>query len=295
MILLYHLVFPDTIPSDTWNAGLVLRFKDFKRQIHLLKRFYQVVSLEEYVGHIQRSGKPKAGLAALTFDDCYSQTYQVVSSFLVDEQVPATFFANTWHLDNDSLLWFVYFNALCFEKVYSELTIEGIRYPLTTQKDCRVAWQNLVNLARASQDARSFSLGISTIYPLPRAVVARYQGLSKEQMSQIGASSFFTLGGHTHSHPYLDQISPAEQLSEMTCNKCILEDITGKKVDHFAYTGGIYDIDSIKSVKMAGFKTGFATCPKKLTSDFLFEIPRTEIYGASLAKFLIKISGLADI
>lgn len=29
MILLYHLVFPDSTPKDAWNAGLVLRLADF--------------------------------------------------------------------------------------------------------------------------------------------------------------------------------------------------------------------------------------------------------------------------
>lgn len=295
MILLYHMVFPDATPPDTWNAGLVLRLKDFKRQIKWLQRYYHLVSLDEYVNHIQTVGKSKARLAALSFDDCYSQTYQVISQHLKDNEIPATFFANTQQLEQDSLLWFVYFNALCFEKIYPELTIESNRYPLSTQKECRYAWQKLINLARSNKDARKFSLNFSQDYPLPSEIIAKYQGLSKEQLSQIGASHILSLGGHTHSHPYLDQISAAEQLAEISYNKKLLEKFSAKPVDQFAYTGGVYNTDSITAAKMAGFKSGFAIQPRRLTNDKLFEIPRTDIYGASLLKFLAKTSGIVHV
>ena len=295
MILLYHLVFPDTTPSDDWNAGLVLRLKDFKRQLLWLKRYYRIVSLDDYVEHVSRLGKPEPRLAAVTFDDCYSHTFRLVSPFLEGNDIPATFFANTLHLEEDKLLWFVYFNALFFEKVYLELVIEGVRYPLTTQKECRSAWQKLIDLARASADARAYSKSVSRPYPLPDEIIARYQGLSEEQLRQIGVSPLLSLGGHTHSHPYLDQISPTEQLEEMTHNKKILEDIIGKPVIHFAYTGGIYNKDSIVAVKKAGFRSGLAVRPNQLTTELLYELPRADVYGASLLKFLIKISGLINV
>ena len=91
MILLYHLVFPDTTPSDAWNAGLVLRLKDFKRQLLWLKRYYRIVSLDDYVEHVSRLGKPEPRLAAVTFDDCYSHTFRLVSPFLEGNDIPATF------------------------------------------------------------------------------------------------------------------------------------------------------------------------------------------------------------
>lgn len=294
MILLYHLVFPDDTPSDAWNAGLILRVKDFKRQMLWLRRFYRVVPLDEYVDHLTSKDKPKDRLAALTFDDCYANTFQLIASFLIENDIPATFFANTVHLEQNSLLWFVYFNALCFESVYSELLIDSDRFPLKTEPECRVAWQKLINLARASSDARVFSSDFSRNYPLPAEISARYEGLSKEQFNQIGISSLFSLGGHTHSHPYLDQIPLNEQIEEISYNKRLLEEFSGKPVDHFAYTGGVYNNDSINAVKRSGFKTGFAIRPKQLDDNLLYEIPRTEVYGGSILKFLVKISGIIN-
>jgi len=292
MILLYHLVFPDSTPPNAWNAGLVLRLKDFKRQLLWMKSFYRMVSLDEYVDQIQGKGKLNERLAALTFDDCYSRTLDLVSPFLLDKGIPATFFANTLHLEQDSLLWFVHFNALCFEKVYPELLIDNIRYPLSTQEECHKAWRTLIGNAKASEDARTYSQCISSAYPLPPEIVSKYRGLSKEQLRQIGTSPILNVGGHTHSHPYLVQLSSDQQFTEIIYNKELLERYSGKAVNHFAYTGGEYNSESILAVKKAGFKSGLAVRPKKITSDLVYELPRTDIYGASLVKFWVKISGL---
>ena len=56
----------------------------------------------------------------------------------------------------------------------------------------------------------------------------------------------------------------------------------------FAYTGGVYNADSIEVVKLAGFEAAFAVRPKLLGVDPLFEMPRMDIYASSMIKFKIK-------
>lgn len=290
MILLYHLVFPDDTPAATWNAGMVLRLRNFKRQLLWMNRFFQIVPLDEYVSQYRKKGTPPRRLVALTFDDCYSRTFELVTPFLEQQNLPAVFFSNTSHLVDGCLLWFVYFNALCSEQVYAEIEIDGLSYSLTTRQSSQIAWQHLINLARKSADARVFASQFSQKYPLPPEVIAKYQGLSEDQLGQIGASSLFATGGHTHSHPFLDQITPSELLAELLSNKEMLEKSTGKPVVHFAYTGGVYNAESIQAIKTAGFQDAFAIKSRNLTKDAYFEIPRTDIYSPSLLKFTLKTS-----
>ena len=99
MILLYHLVFPDATPSDTWNAGKVLRLSGFKKQVSWLKKYYHIISVNEYLSN-QTESRNKI---ALTFDDGYHQTIDLVVPFLQDQGIPATFFLNTSNLDDDKL------------------------------------------------------------------------------------------------------------------------------------------------------------------------------------------------
>ena len=294
MILLYHLVFPDSTPKEAWNAGLILRLRDFKRQLTWLNKRYKILSLEQYMQSFQRDQKSPKGAYALTFDDGYQQVFELVKPFLLEAQIPATFFATTSHLDDGCLLWFVYFNALCSEIVYDRIKIGGKTYALTRRQSSMAAWGELIRLARASGDPIAFARDFAQNYPLPEAVMAKYAGLTADQMREIGGQKDFTLGGHTHQHPYLDLISPEEQRQEILTNKHKLEAISGQPVSYFAFTGGVYNAESIKVVKGAGFEAAFAVKPKGLGQDPRFEMPRVDIYHPSMIKFKAKAYGLGD-
>lgn len=289
MILLYHLVFPDSTPKDAWNAGLVLRLADFKRQILWLKSCFEFFSLEGYLtSSTERTLKAKKKLA-LTFDDGYRAVFDLVSPFLEEEQIPATFFACTSHLQDGELYWFVYFNALCSEKVYPSILINGQKYSLTTKSTGLQAWRSLISQARQSGDSITFSKEFSKKYPLPDDVVNKYIGLNRDQIISIGKSGLFDVGGHTHRHPYLDLLPEEAQLSEMLINKNILHDLTGQSVDYFSYTGGEYNLQSISAVKTAGYKAAFAIQPKGLSNESAYEIRRVDIYSPSLLKLKLKL------
>lgn len=295
MILLYHLIFPNSTPKNTWNAGKILRLNAFSHQVQWLKKRYHFVSLEEYLYQYALGVQAGKRLAALTFDDGYQNTYDLVAPYLEHENVPATFFASTSHLKDSQLLWFVYFNALCSENVYSLLLIDQSLYSLQGHNSRLTVWKTLISNARKSGDAVSYSREFAEKYPLPENIITKYLGLTERQIREIGCSSVLSLGGHTHTHPYLDQLSQKQQLHEMITNKQILERISGAKVKHFAYTGGIYNLESISAIKEAGFEAALAVRPKYISAEPLFEIPRVDIYSRSLLKLLIKTSQIADL
>lgn len=293
MILLYHLVFPDDTPARAWNAGNIIRLSAFRRQLQWLKRRFSFVSLKDYVTEYQNDPKSMRKKLALTFDDGYAHTYALVAPVLQEEGIPATFFTNSVNLDQ-GLLWFVYFNALCSERAYPSLEINGRHYPLNNKRNSLHAWKTLIQLARSSPDARVFAEEFACKYPLPVQIQEKYAGLRSGQLAEIGASPLFSLGGHTHSHPYLDQLTQAEQLEEMILNKKILEQLSGKMVPYFAYPGGVYNQASISAARQAGFLAAFAVSPQSLSSDPLFELPRNGVYSPALWKLQLKALGLVD-
>ena len=295
MILLYHLIFPDSAPQDQWNAGLVLRMRDFRRHIQWLKKHYIIVSLEEYLSDRKRDGLLSHKKIAITFDDGYRNTFDLISPFLSKEQIPVTFFATTSHLKDGELLWFVYINALCSERCYEKVIIEGQDYHLTTFETSMKAWRKLIALARESGNAIAFSRTFYQKYPLPEKIISKYAGLTKNQISSTGKSHYLEVGGHTSSHPYLDQIPKETQLTEMLENKRVLEEITQKQVRYFAYTGGVYNTDSIDAVKVAGFEAAFAITPRHLGVDEPFEMARVDIYSPDLLKLKLKVWGVVEM
>jgi len=293
VILLYHLIFPDDTPAGSWNAGNIIRVSAFRRQLRWLRRRFSFVSLEEYVALLQTDPKLTKAKLALTFDDGYARTYALAAPVLREEGIPTTFFANTVNREN-GLLWFVYFNALCSENAYPSVEINGVPHPLDTKRNSLRAWKALIQLARSSPDARAFADEFASKYPLPAQIQDNYAGLRSEQLAEIGASSIFSLGGHTHSHPYLDQLGQAEQREEMLLNRQILEQISGKPVSFFAYPGGVYNQSSITAAQQAGFRAAFAVTPARISADPMFEIPRNGVFSPALWKLQVKVLGLVD-
>jgi len=295
MILLYHLIFPDSTPSTAWNAGNILRLSSFQKQMLWLKRHFTIVSLTEYTGQVRSNPAYSKNHFTLTFDDGYRQVFDLVSPFLIQQGIPATFFVTSSHLQDNRLLWFVYLNALSSENVYQSLEIDGNILPLTDAKSKYSTWKRLIHLARLGQDPLGFVQKISRKYPLPEAVLRKYAGLTLEQLASFGKTDLLTLGGHTHSHPYLDQLPASGQEEQMRINKTILEEASGKPVHYFAYTGGIYNLDSIQAVKRVGFQAALAVRPLRLGADPLLELPRTGIYSPSMVKFIPKALGLGEL
>ncbi|NLN86616.1 MAG: polysaccharide deacetylase family protein [Syntrophomonadaceae bacterium] len=295
MILLYHLVFPDDTPTDAWNAGGILRLSAFERQLYWLNRRFPIISLDDYIEKLSKDQSNKNKYAAITFDDGYRNVINLVSPFLIKQHFPATFFVTTSHLEDGRLLWFVYINALCSDGPYRSLEVNSDTLPLDHPKNRKKTYQTLINMARQSGDPKGFVLELSSCYPLPDGVKSMYEGPTGDQLLAFRNSNLLTLGGHTHSHPFLDQISKAEQEIEIRQNKAVLEELSQKPVYYFAYTGGVYTGVTINIVKQEGFEAALAVRPKDLGNNSLFELPRTDIYSPSIIKFGLKVHGGAGL
>lgn len=149
MIIIYHSVFPDSGPSERWGAGRTMTLSVFKRHIMWLADHYRIVSLTEYLAGHLKNNISKRRYIAITFDDGFRITYQCVSSFLNENNISATFFVTTGHLNHGELLWFSYLNALCFEKLYKTVEVNQHIMPLKTLAECRKAWHVLTMLAKS--------------------------------------------------------------------------------------------------------------------------------------------------
>ncbi|MFG1999166.1 polysaccharide deacetylase family protein [Spirillospora sp. NPDC048911] len=61
------------------------------------------------------------------------------------------------------------------------------------------------------------------------------------------------IGGHSHSHPQLDQLGDAELRSELTRNRGLLEDRLGRAVTTMAYPYGYSSLRVRRAVRAAGY------------------------------------------
>jgi peptidoglycan/xylan/chitin deacetylase (PgdA/CDA1 family) len=105
-----------------------------------------------------------------------------------------------------------------------------------------------------------------------------------------------TIGAHTVSHPYLQQISPDDCKNEILNSKLEIENKINRNVDVFCYPSGDYAERELSFIKESGFMAALTVSPgvnRKSTS--LLELKRTEVTNKDNSKYFFKkLSGAFD-
>ena len=292
MIFMYHGVVSEVAPKARWCIGQALPFGSVRRQLQWLARRFRVVPISEYLAAPTR--KQGRQPAAITFDDGGKEAFENVTPVLQREGLPATLFLSTGHLCGGPLLWFSYLNALCFEDVYAEVTVEGRRFRLVTLEEKKRARRELGAMAKNSDRPSDLVARMGNVYPLPPEALDRYGGMTRDQLATVGRGDLLEIGSHTVTHPYLTGVSSAEQTREIAESKQILSVLTGRPVRYFAYPGGDYDGAILALVRDSGYEAAFATRPRNVGFE-RFEIGRVGIYSSSMLKLKLKAAGFVEL
>jgi len=77
--------------------------------------------------------------------------------------------------------------------------------------------------------------------------------LSSTQLREL--SNIFEIGCHSMTHAYLNDLGANELRTEIVDAGSRLEDIIGKKIEHFSCPGGRYDARTLALAKEAGYRS----------------------------------------
>lgn len=102
------------------------------------------------------------------------------------------------------------------------------------------------------------------------------QIITREQLRELDAGGI-EIGGHSHTHMTLTELSDRHLLREITGCQKILTDITGRPARTFSYPFGLYNNKVCEAVARAGFTLACTTKPGKLSPKIaqnLMLIPR---------------------
>lgn len=91
-----------------------------------------------------------------------------------------------------------------------------------------------------------------------KGVIGR-SALTKEELLQMSAEAFVTIGSHTVSHISLPNKQIEIQKRELIESKKNLEQWTGEKVEYFSYPSGDYSEEQKELAKESGYKLCFTT------------------------------------
>ncbi|PYX48230.1 MAG: hypothetical protein DMG79_12345 [Acidobacteria bacterium] len=98
------------------------------------------------------------------------------------------------------------------------------------------------------------SLGFGATFYVTAGFLGRRGYMTEAQLREL-CSRGFDVGCHSMTHPYLPDLDDAGLQREIFEAKSRLEQIMGKRVDHFSCPGGRFNKRVVHAVKRAGYRT----------------------------------------
>ncbi len=294
--LMYHEVLPDAKGPAAWT---VVKESAFKEQMLFLKKYFDILTIEGALDRIHSSGHFDKPFAVVTFDDGYRGNLSCVLPVIKELNIPTHVFVSTHATETGEVYW--YDTLISLFNYYGELEVSLRRYGLDFYRIKRgdndkknwAAMQKLLTALKTLAPQKRKEIVADVIDQVGEAPDA-LQMMNIPELQKLADSPLVTVGGHSHCHNILPQLSGRDLSDSLNTNRKKLMVWTGQKVEHFSYPNGDYDECVVGAVRQAGYKTAVTTQSKQWTKDVKpYKLPR---YGVgrfdSLGLFIASLGQL---
>lgn len=199
----------------------------------------QFISLDSLSLMISQKQYPEQPFVAFTIDDGYLDNYTLAYPIFKRNNVPFSIFIATDFIDRKAILWWDTIEELILQND-SITTSDGITYPCKTFQQrwdtFRLLREKILcfNQDNLLEQLKQLFNDDSIDWYEP----VKKQAMTWEQISTISKDPLCTIGGHTVSHPALNQVSENRFNDEI--NGCItkLQSMIHRDIHHFAFPYG---------------------------------------------------------
>jgi len=259
---------PDALPAMEISVATLEKHLDW------MGKHFEIVSLDDLATRLNRRARTKP-LAAITFDDGYSDVFHHGLPLLRRKGIPAGIFVVTDLVGTTELPIHERLYAILVKKwpvVSSVMTVPPhIRNPFeATQHLLRnVAHDDVLRfIERLSADGGNLQQS-ALLRPLTWEML--------EKMRDAG----MTIGSHSKTHPFLTNETRTRVLEEAADSRAVLEERLRTNVSCFAYPGGDFNGTVVEAVHAAGYGVAFTICRHREPRYPMLTVPRTSLWERS--------------
>lgn len=261
-ILMYHRF-------SAVKKGHEITAATFEKQLRLIKRYFNPMTLAELAKIIEQQGSAPANAVVITVDDGYRDFYEVAFPLLKKYQVPATFFVTTGFVNGDIWLWYDQVNWILNNRKTNSENIELAGKFFDFGLSNNQLWKNIVDHFLIIPNSLRIS-GMTKLIEVcgvqvPSEVPMEYSSVSWQQLREMQEHGV-EIGGHTVTHPSLGHSDLETSSKEINNSLETLNLVLGNKPRTFCYPNGQpedYSSDIKELVRVSGYTaavTAFSDC-----------------------------------
>jgi peptidoglycan/xylan/chitin deacetylase (PgdA/CDA1 family) len=238
----------------------------FNEQLAYLKAHYQVVPLSHIVERLYRNGSLPPGMAAITIDDGYSDSYEIAYQLLKRYNVPATIYLVTDFVERYAWMWPDKVRYIIGQARAQELsiTIDGAlsRFVLDDHVS-RVAASERINAALKRLEEEMKEETIKELAAMLEVIVPAtppddFSAVSWEEVHEMSMNGI-EFGSHTLTHPILTNVGEEQLRRELSESRTHIESVLRRKIDQFCYPNGNYNERVAVEVERTGYSSAVTT------------------------------------
>jgi peptidoglycan/xylan/chitin deacetylase (PgdA/CDA1 family) len=308
VVLMYHRVLvPDEFAATFSHPGILVGTETFDEHLRLLRRFFHVLTVEEFAARMRDGGTMPSRSCLITFDDGWSDNYTRAFPLLRKHGLAAVVFLPVDYIGSGQRFWQETLTRALVEAVtHSEsppcrrlLEQVGVREPFP-RPDAH-GKQRLREMAgRLKQESPATR---SAILAQARAVLAATGDaasdvdtfLSWDQVREMAAAGI-GFGSHAASHEMLNRIPIDAVREEVASSKRSIEAALGRPVIAFSYPNGDHDERTCATVAAEGYDVSFTTEDGTVgRGDDRFRLRRVSVHQGSAPSGPLLMARIAGV
>lgn len=263
-IFLFHGVIPRQTHAVRNYTGKHIQASLFAACMRRLAHVGHALSMDEVLAHCQSGERLPPRAFAITFDDGFENNRSVAAPILADFRIPATIYVTSDFIERNGMSWIDRIELAVEDASAQVLHVDWAdkAFPLT-DAESRIAFLNAVRRHVKSTpgcDANAFADEV--IARLEKAGGSAPDDLLDRKMTwaevrNLHESELFTIGGHSHTHPILSFLTPAQLAIELDTSLELLWKKAAVGATHYSYPEGLehcYSDEVIAALKQRGVR-----------------------------------------